>query len=790
MASKAPRVPLMSRLSGLILTLLVAAVLELLDRVAGIRVAGAPYVLLLAVAYAVLVGGRLSGLVAGALALAFAVYYHGIPGRPLHFQPDDAERLLLFALALPPLVLALGHLRARLQQLLVTERELRAAGERERERMTRILESITDVFFALDRDWRFTYVNQQAEALVGRSRQELLGRVVWEAFPELVGSTWEREYHRAVADGVPVHFEEHYPPLDAWLETDAYPSEDGLTIYSRDVTQRKQAQQLLATRVRQQALVAQLGLFALGNASLPEVLDAAARATAEGLGVELAKVLQLEADGLGLLLIAGVGWRAGAVGTATVPAARASQAGFTLDRQGPVVVEDFAKESRFTPPELLVEHQVVSGMSVTIGAVERPWGVLGAHSRRSRRYSEDDVHFLQAVAHVLSTSIEARRAQEELRQSRELFHQLAENLGEVLFVIDLRARRVEYANPAYEQVWGRSRESLTKVPGSWLQAIHPEDRARIDAALAQVEQAGRFDEEFRIVRPDGDVRWIRDRAFPMQGDRHRVVGLAEDVTLRRQDEENRARLLTAARQAAEARTQARDETLAIVAHDLRSPLTTILACTHLLRRRADLGDADLRQLTLIERAVHRASRLLTDLLDAARMEAGVFVVRALADSPQALCAEACEAIQAQLEEQGLKLACAIAPDLPPVLVEHDRILQVLSNLLGNALKFSPGGGRILTRVERCDEGVEFSVANTGALAPEVLPHLFERFWQARSADRRGAGLGLTIARGIVEAHGGRIWVTSDNDQTTFHFTVPAASARAALSEPASAPSGG
>jgi signal transduction histidine kinase len=144
--------------------------------------------------------------------------------------------------------------------------------------------------------------------------------------------------------------------------------------------------------------------------------------------------------------------------------------------------------------------------------------------------------------------------------------------------------------------------------------------------------------------------------------------------------------------------------------------------------------------------------------------------------PAAVIEDVCETLEPLASHQSLVLVCNTAAGLPPILVDGDRILQVFSNLVGNALKFTPAGGTITVQAEAADRAVRFSVADTGPGIPaEQIPRLWDRYWQASKTDHRGAGLGLAIAKGIVEAHGGQIWVESEVGRgTTFFFTVPAA----------------
>ena len=184
-----------------------------------------------------------------------------------------------------------------------------------------------------------------------------------------------------------------------------------------DITERKQAEEKIRLSALRQEVVAELGEQALRNEPVAQVQNEAVTRVARTLGVEYCKVLELLPDGSALLLRAGVGWKEGLVGQATVGAGRDSQAGFALLSKDPVIVEDLRAENRFSGTALLREHEVVSGMSVIISTSSGPYGVLGAHSRNKRTFTEEEVNFLQSVANVLGSMIERRRAEEALVRS-------------------------------------------------------------------------------------------------------------------------------------------------------------------------------------------------------------------------------------------------------------------------------------------------------------------------------------------------------------------------------------
>jgi PAS domain S-box-containing protein len=252
---------------------------------------------------------------------------------------------------------------------------------------------------------------------------------------------------------------------------------------------------------------------------------------------------------------------------------------------------------------------------------------------------------------------------------------------------------------------------------------------------------------------------------------HRDLTLAEEIARRAAYAIDNARLYESAQRA----VRARDEVMAVVAHDLGGPLGTILVNTDLLQLAAPglSSSVRTRSLSAIERAGTRMKHLIGDLMDASALEAGqVRLEREPCDVGE-LLDEAADLHETVATQGGLELVCRPpAPDVE-LVCDRDRVLQVLGNLIGNALKFTRRGV-IVIEAERRGGDVVFSVSDQGSgIAPADLPHVFDRYWRARETDRPGSGLGLSIVRGLVQAHAGEVWAESEPGRgSTFSFSIP------------------
>jgi PAS domain S-box-containing protein len=516
----------------------------------------------------------------------------------------------------------------------------------------------------------------------------------------------------------------------------------------------------LRRREQQQAVVAELGLRALGGADLDDLYDEAVQKLATTLDVEFAKILQQLPDKRRLLLRAGLGWRPGLVGKATLGTDRGSQAGYTLRSGSPVVVTDLATETRFTGAALLVDHGVVSGMSVIIEGQDGHWGVLGAHTARRRRFSEDDIHFLQAVANVLADAIERHRGEDAIRTRDDRLELALAASRTGFWEWDLATGVLEWSDEVSAIHGLPPGQAPAGFNGYVNEIVHPEDRELFTTTVtAAVEAGGQYDLEFRILWPDGSVHWLNGvgRVFvDASGRPVRMIGLGRDITDRKREEEEREASIERERAA----SQIREAFIGVLSHELRTPITTIYGGVKVLRRRGESLDEESRAAVLddVDAEADRLFRLVEDLLVLTRAERGNLEV---GDEPVQLPPIIDRAIAAaRATWPGIGFKCDRSDRLPVVRGDDTYVEQVLRNLVGNAGKYSPPDTTVEVETTVVDGVVEVRILDQGPGIDEAdAERLFELFFRASATAHAapGAGIGLFVARRLVEAMNGKVW---------------------------------
>jgi two-component system sensor kinase FixL len=366
----------------------------------------------------------------------------------------------------------------------------------------------------------------------------------------------------------------------------------------------------------------------------------------------------------------------------------------------------------------------------------------------------------------------------KLRESELRFRQLAENIQEVFWMTSADGVDVLYVSPGFEKIWQRPCADLYRQPQMWLEAIHPEDRDRAFALYTPEHLAlGQFDIEYRVVRPDGSVRWIHDRGFPVRDESGRVLriaGLAQDITGIKQAQDRERQLL--ADLAHMARLTTMGEMASGLAHELNQPLAAVSsyvdAAMQILRSHGDPGTEVLEAMEAAAAQAERAGKILHRMTSFLRRTE----TRQTPVDLNTLVREAMSLANRVFQTSSARVLLELAEDLPPALADRVQIEQVVLNLVRNAFEAMQQTAieeRVLTvRTARADDAfVSLTVQDTGSGLPaDAAAKLFQPFYTTKPS---GMGMGLAISRTIIAAHGGRLEATAaPRGGAVFTFTLP------------------
>ena len=601
---------------------------------------------------------------------------------------------------------------------IAAEGTLKASEDRSRS----ILDSITDGFFALDKDWRLTFINAAAGQMMDRAPSDLIGERLLDVYPDLVGSEFEQAYRRVLARQTAETFTAYYLNFDRWYEVSAYPALTGLSLYFRDVTDRRRVE-----HEREQ-------FAALVEAS-PDFISVA------GLDQRIRYVNQ--------------------AGTAL--------SGLTPDQLASISVRDFFHEDERDRIGSLIAGSE-NGEQVVVDShfqhlqtgelIPVSWSLLRL------RDTSGNVNGYATVTRDLTE----RNAAEILLRASEERRRLALDAAELgTWHLEPESRVVQ-TDARFRAIFGATEEMSDFL--QLFAVIHPDDVSAVEEALAmatRLEDPTPYAVEYRVVHPDGSLHWIFAKgrsSVDGVGATRRVTsfdGTVADITDRKQGEEERERLVARLQE----QDQRKDEFLATLAHELRNPLAPIRNGLQLMRLTQGDADASERTRSMMERQVGQMVHLLDDLLDVSRISRGKISLRKERIELTSAIAQAIEISRPFIDQGGHELVVDVPPG--PIHVDGDltRLAQVFSNVLNNAAKYTPREGHIRLTVQQLGSDAVVSVTDDGMGIPtDMLSKIFEMFTHVeRNLERSqsGLGIGLSIVRRLVELHGGSVEARSDGD---------------------------
>ena len=658
-----------------------------------------------------------------------------------------------------------------------TDAERQANAQREWLRVT--LTSCTDAVVATDPQGRVRFVNPAAELLVGRSEDELIGRPVQDAVPltgesegvaphpllgvlrHQGGSLGYRELMLQQAEGSGRYVEASVAPIHDENDTLL-----GAVMVLRDVSVRRQNEQALRAAYAEldQRVSERTAALEHANTALHESL-----ALFRGVAESTPDLIYVK-DREGRLVMANPA-------TIKVIGKPESEILGRTDR-------DYYADAAQAEQLMENDRRVMSS-----GRVERIEELLvtpdGQRTYLSTKSPLRDVSGKVIGLIGVATDItERKRMENELREAQRFTQGLLETAPIILYLFDPTQRRVVYASGMGLAGLGYTPSDLLKTGSQQLsRMVHPDDLPRVREHLCEYEHSrdGLQEIEFRYRHHQGEWRWLqtRERLFEPGGGGNLVLGVAVDITDRKRAELERERLMAAEQRLrldAERANRAKDEFLAIVSHELRSPLNALRGWGFLLSNARPLDPTLIERATsAIRRNVDHQARLIDDLLDTSRIMSGKLTIERRPVNLAEVVTGALEVVRPPALAKRIGVHMQDATQALCVEGDPARLHQVLVNLLSNAVKFTPEGGEIKVAIRASDGRAEVSVADTGAgIDSEFLPRVFERFSQADTSTTRkhgGLGIGLALVRHLTELHGGRVRAASEGRGRGATFTV-------------------
>lgn len=561
---------------------------------------------------------------------------------------------------------------------------------------------------------------------------------VWNREP--LGARGTKAYRSADRSGHPLIYECRFNVVPFHGDT-------GVLLVLQDVTERTLLAHEASQVARFQSVLARIGTLAVSDASAHALMNQAVRHTAEALDVELCKILIARESDDHLAVVAGIGIEEELIGKLTIEGGTHSQAGFAIRERLPVVVRDLRKETRFTPSKLLTEHGGIAGMCVPMLVEDRVYGVMTAHSKRVRDFTDKELEFLCTVANTVATVLERRRRADT---QMDFYHRLFMAAQDGIMLTDTDGRILEW-NPALEQMTGWTREeALGRRPSILKSGKHPPEF--YDRLWQAIRTGQPFVDRFVNRRKDGSEFLVWESVSPVKdrdGTTQYYMAMLTDLS-------EREHMLEALRHAEQVKLVG--QLAGGMLHEIRNPLIGLGSLAAHLAEQEALPQAARDRCRLIAREAARIDELLESHLSQLRPRP--FDLRPCELPP--LIDDTLTLLRPNLQKQRIAVRTLIAPDLPAVEASRAHLQQVCLNITMNAIDAMPHGGTLTITLRpetKRSTGVLLTFTDTGkGIPPEDLQRIFEPFFTSGKA--KGVGLGLTLTHDIIERHGGHLTITS------------------------------
>lgn len=665
----------------------------------------------------------------------------------------------------------------KLTRLLAETKQLHQQEEDSRILLESVLDSITDGFFIVDRNWHVVFWNKAAENILRKTAGELVGRNIWEAFPDLAGMREHPDYFTLTEQNRSIRFREYFPQFKTWAEVSAYPSDKNISVYFKDVTEvknlrtlEKLEREVLEMNAKPDSILEHTLTFylqqiqQLHNGMLCTVLRLKGNRLYYWSLPDLSENFIRATNGME------IGEQAGCCGTAAFRKEKV----LVRDIENDPLCKDFVAETRADGLKACWSFPLINSNNVVLGT-------FAIYYKREKLPTAEEESTLERAKNLLMVIIENKMALEAVKSSNRNYDMVALATNDAIWDWDLESNAVARTGQGLKTLFGYDPHISSEDNDFWYKRIHPDDLQRVlekqKQAITNTEQMY-WEDEYRFRRHDGKYAYVFDKGYiirDQKGIAQRLIGATRDVTERKENEALLLELNNRLKQRADELTASNVELerfAYIASHDMQEPLRMITSFLQLFKKKYEdqIDETAEQYIHYAVDGAERMKKLIMDLLEYSRVGSNKDDLAEI--EMNTLLHDVVNVFMARIAE--LK-ATVVVDDLPTIKANKTQLFQLFQNLLGNALKYHSGesayvqiGGR-----EETDHYAFFVRDNGIGIKPVFYEKIFVLFQRLHHKNEySGTGIGLAICKKIVEKHGGKIWVESEPGKgSCFHFTI-------------------
>lgn len=664
-----------------------------------------------------------------------------------------------------------------LTALLKETKDLHQQEEDSRKLLESVLDSVTDGFFITDRNWKIVFFNKAAEIILKKTEQELIGKDLWESFPDLVKLRDGLDYDILVNQNKSIRFREFFPKYKVWADVSVYPSDKNFSVYIKDVTEVRNLRML--EKLEREVLE----MNARPDSVLEDTLNFYLKQL-EGLhNGMICSVLRLKANRL-------YNWSSPTLSPAYLAAINGFQIGENMGscgtaafRKEKVVVRDINSDPLWAAfREVAAREGVSSCWSFPIiDSHNQVMGTFAIYYRKIKSPTPEEESTLERAKNMLMVILENKLSMEAVKSSNRNYDMVALATNDAIWDWDIETGDVVRTGRGLQIFFGYDPKEASKDRDFWNKHVHPDDlRALLEERAAVMADPAQlyWEDEYRFMKSDGKYAYVFDRGYIIRdenGKAIRLLGATRDITERKESEALLLELNTRLKQRADelAASNVELERFAYIAsHDMQEPLRMITSFLQLFKKKYEdqIDETAEQYIHFAMDGADRMKKLIMDLLEYSRVGSNKDNFAEV--DTNVLLKEVVNVFLTRIDE--IK-ATVVVGDLPAVTANRTQMFQLFQNLVGNALKYHSGESPLI-EVSGKEESTHyvFSVKDNGiGIKPIFFEKIFILFQRLHHKNEySGTGIGLSVCKKIVERHGGKIWVESEPGKgSCFYFTI-------------------